>query len=197
MRQVKAGDTLHARHAQLWEIYDQALGEAYKRGAERGGHEASLFALADMEFDAILREGYRREQALEPDLVAARQAFVAGDNVVFIFALWCGDMPAIMKGFIERLLQPDLLKIQASGGKARWKVFKGKSARVIMTMGMPGLIYRWYFGAHALKLLKRNILQSMGIKPVRSTIYGMIEAVGDDKRKEWLSEVEALGHQAS
>lgn len=177
--------------------YCEALGEAYKRGAESGGHEAKLIALADLKFDAILREGYRREQALEPDLVAAREAFVACDHVVFIFPLWCGDMPAIMKGFIERLLQPDLLKIQASGGKASWKVFKGKSARVIMTMGMPGLIYRWYFGAHALKLLKRNILQFMGIKPVRSTIYGMIEAVGDDKRKEWLREVEALGHQAA
>ena len=75
-------------------------------------------------------------------------------------------------------------------------MFKGKSAHVIMTMGMPGLIYRWYYGAHALKLLKRNILHFIGIKPVRSTIYGMIEAVGDDKRKQWLREVEALGHQA-
>jgi putative NADPH-quinone reductase len=94
------------------------------------------------------------------------------------------------------VLQPDLLAIQKSGGKASWKVFKGKSARVIMTMGMPGLIYRWYFGAHALKLLKRNILHFIGISPVRSTIYGMIESVGDDRRKAWLREVEALGHVA-
>ena len=105
-------------------------------------------------------------------------------------------MPAILKGFFERILQPDLLAVQKSGGKASWKVFKGKSARVIMTMGMPGWFYRWYYGAHALKLLRRNILQFVGIKPVRSTIYGMIEAVGDDKRKQWLREVEALGHDA-
>ena len=176
--------------------YGEALGEAYQRGAESAGHEAKLFVLARMNFDAILREGYRRLQPFEPDLVAAREAFLACDHVVFVFPLWCGDMPAIMKGFIERLIQPDLLAIHASGGKASWKVFKGKSAHVIMTMGMPGLIYRWYYGAHALKLLKRNILHFIGIKPVRSTIYGMIETVGDDKRKQWLREVEALGHQA-
>jgi putative NADPH-quinone reductase len=105
-------------------------------------------------------------------------------------------MPAIMKGFIERVLQGDLLKIQKSGGKASWKIFKGKSARIIMTMGMPGWFYRWYYGAHALKLLRRNILHLIGVKPVRSTIYGMIEAVGDDTRKQWLREVEALGHLA-
>ena len=176
--------------------YCEGLGKAYLRGAQSGGHEAKLFVLAQMKFDAILREGYRREQVLEPDLVAARQALQACDHVVFVFPLWCGDMPAIMKGFIERVLQGDLLAIQRSGGKASWKIFKGKSARVIMTMGMPGWFYRWYYGAHALKLLKRNILHFTGIRPVRSTVYGMIEAVGDDKRKQWLREVEALGHQA-
>jgi len=176
--------------------YCEALGQAYLRGAQSGGHEAKLFVLADMTFDPILRGGYRHAQPLEPDLAAAREAFIACDHVVFVFPLWLGDMPAIMKGFLERLVQPDLLKIKDSGGKATWKVFKGKSARVIMTMGMPGWFYRWYFGAHALKLLRRNILHFLGIKPVRSTIYGMIEAVGDDKRKQWLREVEALGHQA-
>lgn len=180
----------------LHESYSEALGKAYQRGAESGGHRATLFVLGKMNFDAILREGYRREQALEPDLVAAREAFIACDHVVFIFPLWCGDMPAILKGFIERILQPDLLVMQKSGGKASWKVFAGKSARVVMTMGMPGWFYRWYYGAHALKLLRRNILHFVGIKPVRATIYGMIEAAGDEKRKQWLREVEALGHDA-
>ena len=177
--------------------YSEGLGKAYLRGAEAGGHDAKLFLLAHMKFDAILREGYRREQPLGPDLVAARQALQASDHLVFVFPLWAGDMPAIMKGFIERVLQPDLLAIQKSGGKASWKIFKGKSARIIMTMGMPGWFYRWYYGAHALKLLRRNVLHLIGVKPVRSTIYGMIEAVGDQTRKQWLREVEALGHQAS
>jgi NAD(P)H dehydrogenase (quinone) len=176
--------------------YSEALGKAYQRGAESGGHEAELFALAHMNFDAILREGYHREQPLEPDLVAARQALGACDHLVFVFPLWCGDMPAIMKGFIERVLQGDLRAIQKSGGKAPWKIFKGKSARIIMTMGMPGWFYRWYYGAHALKLLRRNVLHFIGVSPVRSTIYGMVEVVGDETRQQWLREVEALGHQA-
>ncbi len=176
--------------------YSEALGQAYLRGAESGGHEAKLFLLARMNFDAILREGYRREQPLEPDLVAARQALQASDHLVFVFPLWAGDMPAILKGFIERVLQPDLLAIQRRGDKANWKIFKGKSARIIMTMGMPGWFYRWYYGAHALKLLRRNVLHLIGVSPVRSTVYGMIEAVGDQTRKQWLREVEALGHQA-
>lgn len=176
--------------------YCEALGEAYRRGAESAGHLVKFLALARMNFDAVLREGYRREQPLEPDLVVAHEALHACDHMVFIFPLWCGDMPAIMKGFIERIMQPDLLAIQASRGKASWKIFKGKSARVVMTMGMPGWFYRWYYGAHALKLLRRNVLHFTGVHPVRSKIFGMIEAVGDEKRGEWLREIEALGHTA-
>ena len=178
----------------LKDSYCEALGRAYLRGAESGGHNAKLFILGDMQFDAILREGYRREQPLEPDLLSARAAFAAADHVVFVFPLWCGDMPAIMKGFIERMLQPDLLAFQKAGGGARAKIYTNKSARIIMTMGMPGWFYRWYYGAHALKLIKRNILHFVGITPVRSTIFGMIEAVGDEKRRTWLREVEAMGH---
>ena len=116
--------------------YCEALGEAYARGAAAGGHETSMIVLAKMKFDPILREGYRREQPLEPDLAAARGAIGAADHLVFIFPLWCGDLPALLKGFIERVLQPDLLAIH--GGKGDWKIMTGKSARVIMTMGMPG-----------------------------------------------------------
>jgi putative NADPH-quinone reductase len=187
----------------MTDSYSEALGEAYRLGAESGGHQVTPLALARMNFDPILRGGYRWLQPLEPDLAAAHDALLACDHMVFVFPLWCGDMPALMKGFIERVLQPDLLAIQAAGRKtnvdqarAEWKIFKGKSARMIMTMGMPGWFYRWYFGAHALKLFKRNILKFTGVHPVRSTIYGMIEAVGDDKRRQWLREVEALGHQA-
>ena len=176
--------------------YCEALGEAYLRGAQAGGHTAQLFVLGRMNFDAILREGYRRPQPLEADLAVARDALLACTHVVFIFPLWCGDMPAIMKGFIERVIQPDLLAINEDGPGADWKVFKGRSARIIMTMGMPGWFYRFYYGAHALKLLKRNILRLIGIKPVHSTIYGMIASASDDSRKAWLREVEALGHVA-
>jgi NAD(P)H dehydrogenase (quinone) len=176
--------------------YCEALGEAYLRGAQEAGHKAELIMLGRMHFDPILREGNRRLQVLEPDLAHARDAFLACDHVVFVFPLWCGDMPAILKGFIERLIQPDLLAFNAAGSAADWKVYKGKSARVIMTMGMPGWFYRFYFGAHALKLLRRNILHFTGISPVRSTVFGSIDTVSDDQRREWLREIEALGQLA-
>jgi putative NADPH-quinone reductase len=67
---------------------------------------------------------------------------------------------------------------------------------VVVTMGMPALIYRWYFGAHGLKSLTQN-LALVGIAPCRSTLVGMVEAIDDGKRRRWLERLRALGGQAA
>jgi putative NADPH-quinone reductase len=171
--------------------YCEALGEAYAAGAREAGHEVEVISTARIAFDPILREGYLREQPLEPELKDAHRAIMAADHLVIIFPLWLGAMPAILKGFLERILQPDLIEPSRSGKFVQ--LLKGKSARVIMTMGMPGVVYRWWYGAHALQALKRNILEFMGVGPVKSTLFGMIEQVGAEKRRQWLDEVEAMG----
>jgi putative NADPH-quinone reductase len=183
----------HAQHDTLCE----ALGEAYRRGAAGAGHEVKLFVLSRMQFDPILHEGYRREQPLEPDLRAAYDAMSAADHWVMIFPLWCGDLPAIFKGFIERVLQPDLVKRQNTESAFNWHIFENKSARVIMTLGMPVSIYRFWYGAHAVKLLKRNILEFIGIRPVRQTLFGMVGTSSLEQRTRWLHDVEALGRTAA
>jgi putative NADPH-quinone reductase len=150
-----------------------------------------------MDFDAILRDGYRKEQPLEPDLRAAYETLASCDHLVLIFPLWCGDMPAMLKGFIERILQPDLIARENTENAMNWHIFANKTARIVMTMGMPVSIYRWWYGGYALKLLTRNILHFIGIKPVRHTLYGMIETSKPATREGWLREIEALGKTAS
>ena len=75
------------------------------------------------------------------------------------------------------------------------KMLTGKSARIIITMGMPALIYRWYFGAHSLKSLERNILGLCGIKPVRESLIGMVDAKDGRKRIKWLDRIYELGRK--
>lgn len=181
-------------HAQT-NTYCEALGESYVRGAQANGHDAKLFVTSRMIFDPILHEGFKQVQPLEPDLKIAHDAIIAADHLVFIFPLWLGTLPAIFKGFLERVLQPDLVAPSQQGKLVR--LLKGKSARVIVTMGMPALIYRLWFGAHALKMLKRSVLRFMGVHPIRSIIYGNIEGVGQERRCKWLKDVEALGRSAT
>jgi putative NADPH-quinone reductase len=62
---------------------------------------------------------------------------------------------------------------------------------------MPALVYRWFFRAHSLKSLKRNILQSCGIKPVRTSVIGMVEAPASRARDRWLRRMETYGRAAA
>ncbi len=64
------------------------------------------------------------------------------------------------------------MPIVSTGGMPK-KLLAGKSACVVITMGMPAFIYRWYFGAHGLKNLKRNILGFCGVGPIKDTLIGM------------------------
>lgn len=175
----------------------EALGKAYRDGAESAGYEVQLFALASLAFDPILHNGYRAIQPHEPDLQRAYQALVGCDHLVIIFPLWCGDMPALLKGFIERILQPDLVAREKTEHEMNWSIFPGKTARIIMTMGMPVSIYRYWYRGHALKLLTRNILNFIGIKPVRSTLFGMVATSKPATRDRWIAEVRELGEKAA
>ena len=60
-------------------------------------------------------------------------------------------------------------------------------------MGMPALVYRWYFSAHSVRSLERNILGFVGIAPVHRTLIGLVEGMKDARRAKWLDTLQALG----
>jgi len=72
-------------------------------------------------------------------------------------------------------------------------LWKGKSARIIMTIGMPAFIYRWWFWAHGLRALERNIFRFVGVKPVRESLFGGVEQASDAKRQAWLDDMRRRG----
>lgn len=86
-------------------------------------------------------------------------------------------MPALLKGFLEQVARPGFAVAPADGSKDfPAKALKGRSAHIIVTMGMPAFIYRVYFRAHAIKSMKRNSLGLVGITPVRDTLIGVLRS---------------------
>jgi len=172
-----------------------ALADAYAKGAAEGGHEVRVVPVADLDFP-LLRSKRDWDSAAPPPAIAeAQQVLAWAEHLVIIYPLWLGGMPALLKGFVEQAFRPAFM----TGGQvgASWKTaLKGRSSRIVITMGMPALAYRWYFGAHGLKSLKRSILALVGVGPNRQTLIGMIEGMGDAKRSAWLSTLHDLGKRA-
>lgn len=83
-------------------------------------------------------------------------------------------MPALLKGFLEQIARPGFALSNSNGGVPK-KLLSGRSARLVVTMGMPATVYRWLFRAHSIKALERNILGFIGIAPIHKTLIGMVE----------------------
>lgn len=175
------------------ERFCRALAEAYAEGAAGAGHEVRMLRVGELDFPLLRRRDDWQEGDPPPGLADAQASIAWADHMVIVYPLWLGDVPALLKGFLEQVARPGFAIGMGKAGPVG--LLKGKSARLVVTMGMPALIYNWYFGAHSVKSLKRNVLGFAGMSPVRASIVGMVEASAED-RKKWLDAMRDLGRGA-
>ena len=172
--------------------FDHALAAAYQRGAESAGHQVEIIDVAAIDFPLLRSYDEFYKQDPPAVILPCQEQIRHADHLVIIYPLWMGSMPALLKGFLEQLFRPGFAMRMLDEGKHWEKLLKGKSARVIVTMGMPALVYRWLFRAHSLKSLEQNILKFTGISPVRKSLIGTVE--GSAKHRDrWIRKITGLG----
>jgi putative NADPH-quinone reductase len=169
-----------------------ALADAYAEGAIAAGHEVRRIEVAQLEFPLLRTADDWKSGALPEGLRDAQAAIGWANHLVLIFPLWTGTMPALLKGFLEQVARPGFAFRGRPDGRRPEPALTGKSARVVVTMGMPAFVFRWFYHSYGVRGLRRSILEFCGIKPVRTIYIGMV----DDKRfdaKQWLAKLRALG----
>jgi putative NADPH-quinone reductase len=171
-----------------------ALADAYAQGATQAGHAVTRIDVASLDFPWLqTKEAFETGQ-LPDALRPAQEAIGQADHLCIVYPLWHGTFPAVLKAFLEQVFRPGFAYVL--GGRSWRTRLRGRSARIVVTMGMPVLIYRWYFGAHGLKGFKRSILGFCGIGPIRESLFGTIETASATKRAGWLETMRRLGAQA-
>ena len=173
---------------------DHALADAYAHGAEAAGHRIDHLQVAALDFP-LLRSQAEFDHGQPPAAIRqAQSTLAAADHWVIVFPLWLGTTPALLKAFLEQVMRPGFA-FAGAGDQARGGLLKGKSARVVVTMGMPALLYRTYFRAHGVRYLERGVLRFAGMRPVRTSLFGLVEARSDRTRQRWLVRMERLGRR--
>lgn len=173
-----------------------ALTDAYESGALASRHIVNRFNVGALDIPFLNSAEDFQEGAVPPDIDPIKAALLKADHLVIIYPLWLGMLPAKLKACLEQVFRPGVAISYDGENKFPKKLLKNKTARIIVTMGMPGFIYRLIMRSHSLKALKNNILKFCGIKPVRTVIYGMVEGVSDKKRKTWITTVHGWGKAA-
>lgn len=174
-----------------------ALASAYASGASQAGHELRQVEVATLDFPLLGSQKDWEHGALPHQLQQAQDDIAWAEHLVLFFPLWLGDMPALLKGFLEQVARPGFAFTREAGGNPFGvKGLTGRSARVVVTMGMPALVYRWYFRAHSLKSLERNILGFVGISPVHTILVGSAGNMLPQDAARWLKRLNLLGQSA-
>ncbi|MFC8689581.1 NAD(P)H-dependent oxidoreductase [Brevibacillus porteri] len=177
------------------ESYCSALAHAYMEGAKGKAAQIRTIDLSQISFDSNLKYGYRKRTELEDDLKEAQDLIRWADHLVIVYPIWWGTMPAILKGFFDRVLLSGFAYKYREGSSLWDKLLTGKTAHVIVTMDTPSWYNRLIYWQAGHLVMKRSILKFCGIKPVKLTEISGVNASTAEKRKKWLQQVKQLGER--
>ena len=169
-----------------------ALFDAYAGGARQAGVECRKLILSEMRFDPDVHTVSPELQPLEPDLVRAQHDIAWAEHLVFIYPTWWGTFPALLKGFLDRVMTPGFAFHHVTHDK--WeKLLAGRTADLITTMDTPPLIYRFVYRAPGRQALARATLGYCGLRTARIDTFGPVVASDATQRNRWLDRARTSG----
>ena len=159
-------------------------------------HKVKTIDLYKENFDPVLKfdeENKRRDLSKNPETSKYRDMIKEADKLIFIFPIWWSGMPAVLKGFIDRVFVSGFAysykKIGLEGH------LKGKSAWIITTMNAPAIILP-FFNDYG-KVLKNQILKQCGITPAKLTTLTQVESATLEKRNLYLQKISSIAKNIS
>jgi putative NADPH-quinone reductase len=169
-----------------------AFADAYAAGAQGFGHATRRVEVARLDFPLMRTQDEFVNGAVPPSLLPAQDDLRWAEHWLILFPLWHGSMPALLKGFIEQVMRPGFALAYAEHGFPK-RLLAGRTARLVVTMGMPAFVYRFWFGAHGVRALKRSVLNLGGISPVRTNLFGSVDSASVARRSAWIASLREMG----
>lgn len=169
----------------------QSIAEGFK--STQSAHTLQAVRLADLHFQLNLAHGYNSRTELEPDLLEMQTKIKEADHIVFVYPTWWGQMPALLKGFFDRVFLPGFAFKYRENSPLWDKFLTGKTGDLIVTMDAPSWYDRLLYGGASRRAVKNAILEFCGIKPVRITTLDRLRYRKDKERAVFLEKMKQLG----
>lgn len=178
----------HPNHAGL----SYAGFERARQGFQEAWHQVRVTDLYAEGFDPVLvfdDDNRRRDLQFDEATQPYRDNVFWADHLVFVFPIWWGGMPAILKGFIDRVFSKgfayDYRGIRPIGH------LTGRTAWIITTHDTPALYARLFQQDYG-RVLQRQVLGMCGIKTLRHTVMPYTRGSRPAQREAWLSRISSI-----
>jgi len=177
--------------------------KSVSQGLINGNNELEIIHLDNEKFDPVMRakdlqafalarkDPQRAYEMLDQQVIEYQKKLKSAQHIIFIFPIWWELMPALTKGFIDKLIFPSIAyeyQQKGSGMKSLLSNLTGVS--VITTMNTPSIIYRLLFGNAIKKALLLGTFWKIGIKNRKWINLTNVKSVTKEKRELWLRELE-------
>ena len=178
-----------------------AIRDAVQSGLHKGNHECKTIDLDKDEFDPVMRgkdleafvlAGRDSESELaevDPIVLRYMKKLRWAEHLVMIFPIWWMTMPAMTKGFVDKVIFPGIV-YKMEGGKLVSMLSSLKQVTIITTMNTPSDVYKNMFNNSLEGSLIKGTFNQIGIHDIRWVSLNMVKQVGDEKRWLWLDEIE-------
>jgi putative NADPH-quinone reductase len=159
------------------------------------GHQIALRDLYQEKFDPSLPSAeLGRAPELDPALAGHCEQIAAAEGIIIVHPNWWGSPPAILKGWIDRVLRPEIAYRFVAGDNGEGVpvgLLKAKSAIVFNTANTPADRELKAFGDPLDLIWKKCVFDLCGVKNVHRRIFAVVVASSPEQRRAWLDEVRA------
>jgi putative NADPH-quinone reductase len=170
------------------------MAETAVRALRRGGHEVAYHDLYAEGFDPVLPAGEIPKGApLPPEVQRHCDEIARAEGIVIVHPNWWGQPPALLKGWVDRVMRPGVAYEFAEGDAGEGVpvgLLRAQAALVLNTSNTPAEREARVFGDPLEALWKDCILGLCGVARVYRTLFCVIVTSTAAQRRAWLGEVE-------
>ena len=176
--------------------FNHAIAETVTATLRESGHRVAFHDLYGENFDPLLPSSeISRDAALPPAIALHCQEIAEAGGIVIVHPDWWGMPPAILKGWIDRVLRPGVAYRFAetdSGEGIPGGLLAARAALVFNTSNTPTAREQQVFGDPLERLWKDCIFSFCGVPEFRRRIFGVVVTSTEEERKGWLDEVRGM-----
>lgn len=177
--------------------YSAALLAAVIRGLHAKGHNIDLIDLHADGFNPVTSAAdlaaWRQKQTNDPLAADYQRRLIAADHLIFIFPIWWESMPALTKGFIDKVFVKGVLFEEPKKGRPFVSLLPQlKGVSLLTVMSTPNLVYKWIFGNPITKILFRGTFRKIGIRNLKWHNFTGMEDHSLAQRQRYLVKTERL-----
>ena len=172
--------------------FNHAIAHTVAEELESIGNEVIFHDLYEEKFNPILPTSeIPKDACLPPEIQAHCDEISTADGIVIIHPNWWGQPPAILKGWVDRVIRPGVAYefIEEDSGEGIPKgLLKAKFALVLNTSNTPTEREKRVFGDPLEALWKKCVFELCGVKIFHRRMFNIIVISSEKDRENWLVE---------